>query len=260
MKSSLSFFISQFLFSFYNKIMEYIYQSIILHTKDIAEADRIYTIYTKEAGKMRVVGKGTRRPRAKLAGFLEPVTWSQISIVQKRGLGKITGAVPVNNFSRIKSNFSLLEQVFFAFQSLDKLVSEQEKDEALFYLLVSYLECLENIFQEDVDSEKIGLLTCAFLSKLLNELGYKLELYKCVKCERALAPEGNYFSVERGGVLCLECHAAENRKIKAGKEVIKLLRIFSGNKLESIAKIRVSRGDMNNLRTIILESLRWIAS
>lgn len=240
--------------------MEYIYQGIILHTKDISEADRIYTLYAKEAGKMRVVGKGVRRSRAKLAGFLEPVTWSQISVVQKRGLGKITGSVPINNFSRVKSSLPLLEQVFFAFQSLDKLVSEQEEDETVFDLLVSYLECLENMTQKDTENEKPGLLTFAFLSKLLSELGYKLELNKCVKCERAFASEGNYFSIERGGVLCSGCQVAENRKIKAGKEAIKLLRIFSGNKLESIAKVRVSQGDMNNLQAIILESLRWISS
>lgn len=238
--------------------MEYIYQGIILNTRDIAEADRIYTLYTKEAGKVRVVGKGVRRPRAKLAGFLEPVTWSQISVVQKRGLGKITGAVPVNNFSRVKSDFSLLEQVFFVFQSLDKLASEQEKDEAVFDLLVSYLECLENMSQEDTENEKPGLLTCAFLTKLLGELGYQIEVRHCVHCERALSPSNNYFSAAQGGALCRKCCALEKSKVAVSDGAIKLIRIFLKNKLKSSLKLRVSQEDTRNLNLVIRELLRWI--
>ena len=43
--------------------MEYKYNGIILGKNDIAETDRIYSIYTREAGKIRVLGKGVEIQR-----------------------------------------------------------------------------------------------------------------------------------------------------------------------------------------------------
>ena len=65
--------------------------------------DRLYSIYTNEAGKIRVLGKGVRNPNAKLAGSLESVTYSEINVSRTKGLGKITSAVASNSFLAIKS-------------------------------------------------------------------------------------------------------------------------------------------------------------
>ncbi len=51
--------------------MEYRYTAIVLGKKEVGETDRLYTFYTREQGKVRVVAKGVRKPEAKLAGQLE---------------------------------------------------------------------------------------------------------------------------------------------------------------------------------------------
>jgi len=234
--------------------MDYKYQGIILNKRDVGEVDRIYTIYTLEGGKIRVLGKGVRKPNAKLAGNLESVTQAEIFVAKSKGLGKITGSIAVNNFPNIKSDFDLLNKVFYVFKILGKIISEEEKDEKIFNLLEKYLAGMDAF---GIDENKADILTLGLLFKVLDEMGYRLEVEKCVHCEKKLLPENNYFSVSRGGILCSSCAKLENNKTKVSNESIKLIRIFLKNKIENLSKLQVERRDLDNLKIILRETLHW---
>lgn len=238
--------------------MDYKYTGIILGKRDIGEADRIYSIYTLEAGKIQVKAIGARRLNAKLAGHLETATLSEIFTAKTRGIGKITGAIGENYFYGIKKNLKALEKVFFVFLRIDKIISEQEKDEKIFYLLKNYLEVMEKISVGGKEDEKMDVISFGFLFNFLEETGYKLETGKCVNCGKRLRPEGNFFSAEKGGVLCGACENTKEKRIGIGGEAIKLLRIFSENKLENLVKLRVSEKEIKNLKIIAQEAINWI--
>jgi len=243
----------------YNKNMIYNYTGIILGKYNIGEADRIYIIYTLESGKIRVVAKGVRKPRAKLAGHLENFTLSNISVAKTRGIGKITGAVAENNFSRLKNNFESLAETFKAAGILNKLAKEEEKDERVFSLFLKYLEAM--------NSEKIisgvfaapSLLTQGFIFKLFDYLGYKIEANVCVKCGKPLSQEGNYFNAERGGILCQNCALNFRNSLKANADSVKIIRIFYQNNIKSLIKLKVNSPAINNLKIISHDFFRWIA-
>ena len=234
--------------------MDYKYQGIILNKRDIGEVDRIYTIYTLEAGKIRILGKGVRKPNAKLAGNLEPITQAEIFVSRNRGMGKITGSIAINNFSNIKTNLDLITKVFYVFKLLAKIISEEEKDEKVFNLLEKYLSVMDKLNQ---DENKADVLTLGLLFKILDEMGYRLEVEKCVYCEKKLLLENNYFSVSRGGILCHSCHSFEQKKIAVSNESIKLIRIFLQNKIENLVKLKVSQADINRLKLILNEAASW---
>ena len=118
--------------------MEYKYTGIILGKRDIGEADRIYSIYTLEAGKIQAKAIGVRRLNAKLAGHLETATLAEIFVAKTRGIGKITGAAALNYFGGIKKNLEAVSKVLLAFSRLNKIIFEQEKDEKISF----YFSCL----------------------------------------------------------------------------------------------------------------------
>ena len=249
--------------------MEYKYQGIILGKYDVAEVDRIYSIYTKEAGKIRVLGKGTRNPNAKLAGSLEPLTSVELFISRTRGLGKITGVIVADNFSRIKADWSIMARVFYIFGILDRIITQEEKDERIFGLVLQYLETLEKgsgtFFAAkkvpdpiNHSEEKMDVLTLGFLFKLLGLLGYGLNMENCVRCGSRLAPEKNYFSAASGGVFCQKCSGTTNTKIGINSATIKLIRLFEKNKIESLVKLSVSQDDIRNAKAIAGEMVKWI--
>jgi DNA repair protein RecO (recombination protein O) len=234
--------------------MDYKYQGIILNKRDIGEVDRIYTIYTLESGKIRILGKGVRKPNAKLAGNLEPITQAEIFVSRNRGMGKITSSIAINNFFNIKTNLDLTTKVFYVFKLMAKIISEEEKDEKIFNLLEKYLSGMDKFGYSE---NKADVLTLGLLFKILDEMGYRLEVEKCVHCEKKLRLENNYFSVSRGGILCHSCHNFEQKKIMISNESIKLIRIFLQNKIENLVKLKVSQADINRLKLILNEAASW---
>ena len=237
--------------------MEYKYQAIALGKIKIAETDRIYTFYTMEAGKVRLMAKGVRRPNAKLAGNLEPITNAEIFVAKGKGRGKITGVININNFLGIKENILALEKVFYVFRIFDRLITEEEKDEKIFLLLLSYLQTLDENSREE-NENKIEILTFGFIFKLLSGLGYGLEMKKCAECAGKLESEKNYFSAEFGGVLCEKCAKHKTKKVKIEDETVKFIRIFLENKIENLGKIKTEKKSLNNLKIITNEAVQWI--
>jgi DNA repair protein RecO (recombination protein O) len=238
--------------------VDYKYTGIILGKRDIGEADRIYSIYTLEAGKIQAKAVGVRRLNAKLAGHLETATLAEIFTAKTKGIGKITGAAVLNYFVGIKKNIEAVSKVFYIFSRLDKIIFEQEKDEKIFYLLEKYLEVMEKLSAKAKDGEKMDIITLGFLFKFLEETGYKMETSKCVNCGNKLRPQNNYFSAEKGGILCEKCKNRQGKRINISSESVKMLRIFSKNKLESLVKLRVPEKEIKNLKIIAEEAINWV--
>jgi DNA repair protein RecO (recombination protein O) len=242
--------------------MEYKYNGIILNKKNVGETDRIYTLYTLEMGRIRILAKSVRLPKAKLAPFLEPLTQVEIFLAKTKGLGKITGAIVVNNFSHLKADLEATSQALFVLRIMEKMIREQEEDEKIFTLLQEYLEALEKLSGEEEEGNELkkNILTLGFLFKFFGELGYQLEVEKCVKCGKKLQSQENYFSASLGGVLGGECARAEKLKLKMNDDSIKFIRIFLKNKIANLVKLNASEKNVMELKGIFQSFFHWISS
>ncbi|OGI25961.1 MAG: DNA repair protein RecO [Candidatus Moranbacteria bacterium RBG_13_45_13] len=221
------------------------FTSIILSSHDTNEFDRIYVMYTLEQGLVRAVAKGTRKPTAKLAGHLEPGTLSEVYIARARGLGQITGAITLRDFSNIKKDFEKLGNVLKIFRFFGKNFAEGEKDEKIFSLLDNFLS------QSSTLEPGYGIIAEAFWWKLFDRLGQRPEVMKCVSCRKKLAEKTKkFFSVEKGGIVCAACVSNFSKSLSLTNNQIKLLRIFLGNSLEKIAKVKVGKGELLGLGRI----------
>ncbi len=236
--------------------MDYRYSGIVLNSREVGEADRVYTILTMEAGKIRVLGKGVRKINAKLAGFLEPLTFAEIFVSRGKGLGQISGSIIENSFPAIRSNWELAKDVFVVFKLADKLIPEQQPDEKVFQLLLSYLETLEKITGEKM--EKITLLRLGFLFKFTHQLGYGLEVGKCLSCGKTLKAGKNFFSPSRGGFLCANCPKDLEDDFPVKDSSIKIIRIFAKNLLKNLKKLAITPEEIQDLEKIAKRYLIWM--
>jgi DNA repair protein RecO (recombination protein O) len=219
------------------------YTAIILASRDISEYDRLYVMYTLEQGMIKAVAKGVRRPAAKLAGHLESGTLSEVYIARSRGRGQITSAIALSNFTNIKKDFERLSDVLNIFSFFMKIFSEDEKDERIFKLLREYLEILDQVDQPDQEK----LLTLGFWWKLFDALGQRPEVIRCVNCGQTLkSAEKNYFSAEKGGVICPSCSPPKDL-LPIGDNQIKLIRVYLANPLQKIIKVKTDGKDLENL-------------
>lgn len=235
--------------------MEYRYSAIILEKRDIGEADRIYTIYTREAGKIQAKAVGVRKQNAKLAGALENFTLADITIVKKNGTGKITSSIVENNFSNIKSNLEIITAVFEVIEIFSRLVGTGERDEKNFSLLKDYLEAVSAASGKD----KIEIISLGFVFQLLALSGYKIEVGRCANCGADLKSISNFFSAEQGGIICQNCASSLKNVLPISVNAIKLARLFLVSSLRSLAKLKVSEKEIRELKLVSRAFLDWIA-
>lgn len=247
--------------------MEYKYTSIILGKKDVGETDRIYSLYTLEGGKIQTLAKSVRKSGAKLAGLLENFTYVDISVARNQGMGKITGAVVENNFSSLRMEYDSISKAFESLNIFNKLVDLNQRDPELFMLLKEYLEAIDSqslvsstILSSDF-KDKIDLLSAIFLFKLLNSLGYGIELDLCAECGKEYKKsqdEEFFFSAKSGGLICDYCARNIQSQLKLSGNTIKLMRLSLENGIKPFMKLKVKRKDVDFLSITINEILAWI--
>src|SRR5215469_6800563 len=66
--------------------------AVVLRGRNLGEADRIFTLFTSERGKLDAVAKGVRRTKSQFAGRLEFLTEAAFTMHGGRSLDVITGA------------------------------------------------------------------------------------------------------------------------------------------------------------------------
>lgn len=238
--------------------MELRYNAIVLRKKEVGETDRLYTLYTESAGKLQLVAKGVRKPEAKLAGQLETLMQGLVIVVKGRGAGKIAGAVAEQSFVYLRHDLDILKRVMEAVSIFERLVGWEEGDKTLFDLLLKYLS-LANDLAKDQRKDKILLLSEGFLFQLFAHLGYEIETGICVVSGQKLAAgERHFFSPSAGGMLRGEHAHQTHGALPVSESVIKLIRLFLHNKLETLSKVTVTDKDLREARQVATRFYQWI--
>lgn len=192
-------------------------EAVVLRRRDLGEADRLLTVYSREHGKLQQVAKGARRPSSRKAGHLELFTRVQIQAARGRELDVITQADALDLFSQLRSDLTRVGQASYLIELIDRFTVDHEPNESLYTLLVRSLEMLDQ-------GGEAHNITRAFELRLLDQVGYRPELFQCVACGEEIQPEAQFFSFESGGVLCRSCGARANQARPISLAALKVLR------------------------------------
>ncbi len=152
-----------------NNELMYFTEGIILRRADAGEVDSLFTIYTKDFGKIRARAQGVKKESAKLKGHLEPLSLSSLSLVSGKNILRLTGASLVNFFPAIRGDFNKLRAAFYIAAVIDEHCFDGEKDENLWRVLTNGLEALEKM---EYKAEEIKNFLRSFEEKFLSSLGY----------------------------------------------------------------------------------------
>jgi len=211
---------------------------IVLNKKDWQEADRLFSIYTQDFGKLKLRATGIRKIKSKLAGHLASYGLVDFMIAKSKTQDKIAAARLIKNF-----NFDLHQDYIYLnlfFELLDKSLREGEKDEQIWDLLNKSINWLIAV---DGDNEK-KLVAIFFALKLMQQLGYTPELKNCIVCRQPAA--ASVFSLAENSIICASCQVqGYDKRIKVSEELINFLDlIFSQNNLK---QIKISKKNLNEI-------------
>lgn len=144
-------------------------EAIILKRKNLNEADRLITVFSREKGKLTVLAKGIRRLNSRKKGHLEPFTLSRLEVARGKSLDLITEAFTINGFPKLRLNLNRVRIAYLLLELTDKLTAENQEQVDVFNLLNEALEQLNS------DAAANNLIL-EFEVKLLQSLGFGLPL------------------------------------------------------------------------------------
>jgi len=237
-------------------------QGLILKKEDRGEADRLFTIYTKDFGKLEILGKAIRKISSKLRSGAELFHLSEIEFIQGKTHKTLTDAILVEKFRSLRKSLKRLAIAYKISEVLDNLVKGQEPDEKIWQLLNEVFEKLNNSSLK-IENCKLKIIYHYFLWNLLSFLGYEPELYNCSLCQKKLIPERLYFDSKEGGMICQNCFKEDKSTKEIKPETIKILRIILKKDWGTLLKLKIeakylkelSSASKNHLSLICEENL-----
>jgi DNA repair protein RecO (recombination protein O) len=145
----------------------YTAEGVILKRKNVGEADRILTIFTKHYGKVRVLARGVRKVSSKRAPHLEVFNRVIVTLHKGSGMDSLTEVSPVASYDEIRKDLKRVGAAYYLCELIDGLLPDGQVHEEVFTLLHDAFSALAS-----VKKERIEVLQERFAAALLRELGY----------------------------------------------------------------------------------------
>ncbi|MGH2586312.1 MAG: DNA repair protein RecO [Dehalococcoidia bacterium] len=222
----------------------YTTEAVILRVRRLGEADSILTLLSADRGKFDAVARGVRKPTSRKAGHVEPLTHSTLLLAHGSNLDIITQAQALHTFLPMRESLRRLGAGLYVAELTDRFTVEREEEYAVFRLLVDTLARLS-------DEEDIDLTLRYFEARLLQEAGFRPQLYQCVSCGEALKPIVNYFSVAGGGAVCPNCRPAGSGLPPIGVNTLKVLRLMLRAGYDDVARLRLDESLMAETESLL---------
>jgi len=147
-------------------VNQLITKGIILSRIDYGEADRIITLLTPDHGKLRLMARGVRKVKSKLAGGIELFSVSDITFIQGRGeIGTLVSTRLVKHYSEIVKHIERVQLGYDLIKLLNK-ATEDNPETVYFDLLQQTFEALDD------SSIELELIKAWFEAQLLKEAGH----------------------------------------------------------------------------------------
>ncbi|NLB34523.1 MAG: DNA repair protein RecO [Elusimicrobia bacterium] len=174
-------------------------EGILIRSYDYGDGHRIISAFTREAGKIKAVARGSRKVKSKLAAYLEPASHNIFSFHSKKGQGlyTLTGVRPLDTHEDLRKDMKLFGYASIILESVDVMTAENDPDLILYSLLTDALK--------DLSAKEPSGTFCLFLFRLLKAAGYRLEMFSCISCGREISGKAGLFSFSLGGIVCSDC-------------------------------------------------------
>lgn len=248
--------------------MQRTFTTIILKHQNYKERDRLYTLFTREMGKMTVRGSGARKSGAKLAPHLEPLMASHIVVAKNRGCGVITFALCEESFYHVRQERFACASARGVIDTVERLLRDNDPHRNMYDMLLLYLRTMDVLVAHNVASTVFSIVTQGLYFQLLAQLGWNVQINVCVRCSVRLAKSTQYtYLLGDGGFICADClHGtiiSQRQKIILSRDAAATLHVFgtqylSDSHLAHLAKLTVPQAVCDELTHFTTRRIDWV--
>lgn len=206
----------------------------------MGEANRLYSIFTLNRGKIEAVADGSAKIKSKLAGDLEPFNFCRLMIAQGRYFDRLAGARKASQPNGNKKDLTAIIFLWALAEGLNNLLISHLPEEKLYYLnqeLVHYLS-------EDFELEEKVFLTIQFFWLNYLFMGYRPEIIN--------TKEEWYFNKPTGHIHKSISDSSGNQAKKIPKGLLEVLKEIDDNYHKKQGLYMADRLERDNLNFFYL--------
>ncbi|HLA16430.1 MAG TPA: DNA repair protein RecO [Candidatus Limnocylindrales bacterium] len=228
----------------------YVTDAIVLSRFALGEADRVLTVITPELGKLRVIAKGVRKPTSRIGGTLEPFAELRLQLAHGRTFEVVTQAAVNHAWLRLRDSLESAATAWYLAELADRSLEERHAAEPLYLILRRAYELLDAGMAP-------GRVARWYESRLLDELGMRPEVDRCVECDRTVEPTETFRWVPPlGGLVCERCPGPPASVAGLTLEALKLLKAYLRMDVEGIAALRLDPAVEREVETALRDFVR----
>lgn len=226
-------------------------EAVVLRHSDWGEADRLLTIFTSYRGKLRAIAKGVRKLNSRKAGHLEPFTLVNLMLARGRDFWIVSQADMVESFSHLREDLQLTGAASYLIEVIDRFTYEEQENHSLYQVLEESLKRLDA-------GNDVYNVSRFFELRLLDFLGYRPQLVNCIGCGKEIKPEDQYFSFEKGGILCSRCGSTANQATPISMNALKYLRHFQRSTYTEVKAVKIPSAVRMEMQTILRDYITYL--
>jgi len=217
------------------------FEGIIVSETPYSESSKILNILTKDEGIIGVMAKGAKRIKSPLRSVTEKFTLGIFSVYYHEDkLSTLVQADVINPLRNIKSDIIKIGYLTYICE-LSYQTAKQNNDSAIYTILKSAVLKIE-------DGLDPMIITNILELKMLDYLGVKIDLDRCIKCDNTT--DIITISGDEGGYLCKNCVTSEPiYDIKT----IKMFRLYYYVDIDTITDLKISEEVSSNINKILTD-------
>lgn len=226
-------------------------EAVVLRHSDWGEADRLLVLLTRERGKIRCIAKGVRRLRSRKAGHLEPFTHAALLLAKGRDFWIVTQAETLDAYLPLREDLVRTGYAAYVIELVDRFTYDEGATRGLFSLL---LDTLRRI----TAAEDVFLAVRYFELRLLELVGFRPELFRCVMCSEEVRPQDQFFSPLRGGVVCPKCGPQVMAARAISVEMLKFLRHLQRSSYAEATRARLTPAIQHEMEVLLQHYITYL--
>ena len=164
----------------------------VLHHRAFRDSSQIFECFSRDHGRVALVARGSRRPRSRLHGILQPFRPLLLSWSSRGDLGTLVGAESETRIPALTPAATMAG--FYVNELLMRLLQRHDPYESVFADYMRFLSALNVAGQIEPALRR-------FEYGMLQALGYGLNLESDIVEQRPLTPDDWYeYRLEHGAV------------------------------------------------------------
>ena len=153
---------------------------------------------------------------------------------------------------RLRDDLESAATAWYLAELADRSLEERHAAEPLYTLLRRAYELLDAGMAP-------GRVARWFEMHLLDELGVRPEVDRCVECDRVLESDERFrWLPPQGGVVCERCPGPPHDRTGLSLEALKLLKAYQRLDIEALAGLRLQRGVEGEVETALRDFVRHV--